>query len=139
MKVSGISRGGLITIRIMFNSVNEYLTDFFIDKLRNGIYIENDIKFHSEKFKLLFLKDHNFKLVNYSIESLKENFEIKTVIYQKNIPANHFVLNTKIFTSFSMILTEYEIIVVKDGFSEYVSATKMEHYSNLFQLTKSLL
>ncbi len=114
------------SVLVGFATVMDYLFLKFIYLLRDSYLLENQINVESEKSKFTYLIHDNFKFMNYAKQSIHGGETVLSNIYEPTIDLMHIelfgrVLYQRISPAYLLILTDQEVILIKDPDSKRLS------------------
>jgi hypothetical protein len=130
LKITGLSEGKLISYKMDFNTVTEKLFIDLVNLIRFSKREYNRLIDTEELSKLDYINKMNYKIYSYSIESLTKGEKIVCSIFQSEIfkRINRFS-KRKLSPNYSIILTDKELIVVKE---EQSKSKTRENYGVVF-------
>ncbi|WHH59404.1 hypothetical protein [Petroclostridium sp. X23] len=122
--IKGTDDGVSTSSTIEYNAVNENLFKPFIESARMHIQKSDDADIANELSKFNYLSSLNYKFMNYARRSIKPGQKVLCIVLQPIIQKKVLQIFNKVFykklsCSHIHILTDKELIIIKDGYGNY--------------------
>jgi hypothetical protein len=120
IKISGVAGNGVLTSSmLMFNSVTDYLFAPLLERIRPAVHDAGGADLSSERAKFEYLKNLNFKFMNYARRSILPGEKVLHTILQPAIRVQIFRLLDMPFArtispAHITILTDKELITIQN-------------------------
>jgi hypothetical protein len=118
LKFFAITDGSVVTKKIEFNSVMDSLFEAVITE-RKGEDDADCIDAGAEKKKFDYLASVNFKLMNFSRDSIACGEKVEKIVYQPSIDFWSYNIIKRVANPVIFILTNRELMIIRDSSTRY--------------------